>query len=291
MPSLKSIKLRIKAIKSTQKITKAMKMVSASKMKKATEQAAKSKVYASEMHTLVQALAADIVDDTSKSMKMLKNDAVLKTKLLVIITSDKGLCAGFNHHIVRLAKKSIREYLDSGIKVQIICIGNKGYEALKTEYAASIIDKYSGFADRNGIPFSKAKEFASLLIQEFEKDAFEECSLIYSNFKSIISQEPVVRRIIPLVREEECLAQHGLEFEPGIVEIVAKLLPKNLAMEIFSALLSSNAGEQAARMTAMENATKNSGEMLKNLNLVYNRTRQSHITKELIEIISGAEAI
>lgn len=291
MPSLKSIKLRIKSVKSTQKITKAMQMVAASKLKRAREQAESASVYATKMNSLVQALASGIDPSSSDRIKLLHGTGQDKVHMLVVITSDRGLCGSFNHALCKQVRMKIRELKDAGKQVKLLCIGKRGIDLLKADYKDLMVQTYEHLVGKGGLKFEQIRGIIDFIIDEFDNKSFDVCTLFYSRFKSAISQIPTESTIIPFQQDEECLAVHGCEFEPSEEEIVEKLLPKNLAVQCYTALLESISGEQAARMAAMDNATRNSGDMIKKLQLVYNRTRQAYITRELIEIISGAEAV
>ena len=290
MPSLKSVKLRINSVKSTQKITKAMKMVAASKLKKARTQADNASVYASKMEDIVKAISHSI--DNVADIKLLGGTGSDKKQVLLVISSDKGLCGSFNHGLVKSIKEWVANTEKKGNDASIIVYGKKVYDILRTtKYKNKIIKHFSSNTIKGAINYDDAKEISSYLIEQLDLEEYDICSILFNEFKSAISQVPVIKQIIPLNTQEECLAQHGLEFEPSDGEIVKKILPKNLIVQIFSSILESAASEQAARMTAMDNATRNSGDMIKQLQLVYNRTRQAFITRELIEIISGAEAV
>jgi F-type H+-transporting ATPase subunit gamma len=296
MPSLKTLKLRIKSIRSTQKITKAMKMVATSKLKRAREKAESSAEYANQMLSMVKSISKGVISSCRDGIKLLRGSEKDDVNLIVLITSDRGLCGPFNQNVIKLARQKIKELESQQKKVKLILVGSKGYDALKKTHAAFIIENYKGLGHR-GITFFEAKNIADNVLNVFEKKEIDTCTLIYNKFKSVISQIPTEQKIIPLSSEEEgieivkdSISNSVSEYEPSKEEILLNLLPKNIAVQIYRALLESNASEHGARMTAMENATRNSGDMIKRLNLIYNRTRQAYITKELIEIISGAEA-
>jgi len=289
MPSLKSVKLRIKSVKSTQKITKAMKMVAASKLKKARTQAESSAVYASRLDDMVKSISHSV--DNADELKLLSGTGSDNKQLLLIISSDKGLCGSFNHSLIKSVKAWVKNLRQNNKTPQIIIYGKKAYELLKVDYADLIIKRFDSNVVKGAISYDDAKDIASYLITSLDDAKYDVCSVLFNQFKSAISQVPVIKQIVPLKTDEECLAQHGLDFEPSAEQIVNEILPKNLTVQIYSSMLESAASEHAARMTAMDNATRNSGEMIKKLNLVYNRTRQAYITRELIEIISGAEAV
>ena len=291
MPSLKTLKLRIKSIRSTQKITKAMKMVAASKLKRAREKAEASVEYANQMTFLVQNIAQNIVPSAASQMQLLHGTGKEDVNLIVLITSDRGLCGGFNQNMMKLARRKIHELESKGKKVKLMFVGKKGYDLLKKAYSSKILAHYEGIGNK-GLKFEEARTIADNILGVFEKGEFDTCTVLYSKFKSVISQIPTAQQIIPLEQDNsECALKSGCEYEPNEEEIIKHLLPKNIAVQIYRALLESSASEQGSRMSAMENATRNSGEIIKKLNLVYNRTRQAYITKELIEIISGAEAV
>jgi len=291
MPSLKSIKLRIKSVKSTQKITKAMQMVAASKLRRAREKAENSSVYASKMVMLVQTLSHGIDKMSFDKINLLHGSGKDKVHLLVVITSDRGLCGSFNHALCKQVRAKIQELESAGKEVKLICIGKRGVDLLKSQHKDKMIKTYQHLAGKSGVKFEQIKEIVEDIIKEFNNNAFDVCSLFFSKFQSSISQVPSETIVIPFQQDEECFFEHGCEFEPNQEEIIENLLPKNLAMQFYVGMLESISSEQAARMTAMDNATRNSGDMIKRLQLVYNRTRQAHITCELIEIISGAEAV
>lgn len=291
MPSLKSIKNRIKSVKSTQKITKAMKMVAASKMKKACGQAERNALYASRMNAMVQALTTDIDPTVSSTMKLLNGTGAEQKQLLIVISSDRGLCGAFNQVVLKKVSAHIKVCQEAGKDTKILCVGKKGYEGLKRKFGEFMLLSWESVVIRGLIPFAKVKELGDHILSMFAAGEFDECNVIFNRFKSAMVQEVAIKRLIPLETDDECMAQHGCEFEPSEEAIVERLLAKNFTTQLFTAILESNAGEQAARMTAMDNATRNSTEMVTALNLLYNRTRQSYITKELIEIISGAEAV
>lgn len=291
MPSLKSLKNRVKSVKSTQKITKAMKMVAASKLKRARERAESSSLYANSIAEMMRTLSQGMSTSSSSNLKLLFGNEEVNTVLLVVMTSDRGLCGAFNANVVKLARAKAKELASSGASVKLFCVGKKGYESLKKTNSSSIVGYIEG-PGKGGITYDFSKEIADKLINRFSDNEFGKCMVVYSKFRSAISQEPTVHGLIPIENDqEECALSSGCEYEPSEEEIVKELLPKNFAVQIYRAMLETSASEQGARMTAMDNATRNSGEMIKKLNLVYNRTRQAYITKELIEIISGAEAV
>ena len=290
MPSLKDLKNRIKSVKSTQKITKAMKMVAAAKLRRAREQAEAARPYAEAMESLLTSLASSITEGAG-APKLLGGNGRSDTHLIVVATSDRGLCGAFNGSIVRAVRRKVRELTGQGLKVKLLCIGRKGYEQLNGEFGAIIIDKNE--LPKKKIGYSDAGAIAQNLMARFDTSEFDVCHIVYNKFKSAISQEVTFQQIIPLALEagKGAASAAPYEYEPGEDEILESLLPKNLGVQIYRALLENAASEQGARMTAMDNATRNAGDMIKKLNLKYNRTRQAAITKELIEIISGAEAV
>ncbi|MDE2337617.1 MAG: F0F1 ATP synthase subunit gamma [Alphaproteobacteria bacterium] len=294
MPSLKEYRNRIASVKSTRKITSAMKMVAASKLRRAQIQAEASHPYAAKMFDMLSRLVAKInIDDSSPFL--LAGTGNQDTHLLVVITSDRGLCGGFNGSIVRKARAQIRELLDKNRDVKIICVGRKGRDVLKREYASKIVHTFEGLGKKR-LTFADAMEVSHFIMDMGARREFDVCSVLFNQFKSVIAQVPTATQLIPFYVPEK--AEHVAaepeavyEFEPDAEYILKDLLPRNLSVQIFRALLDSAAGEQAARMTAMDNATRNAGDMIGKLTLRYNRARQAYITKELIEIISGAEAV
>lgn len=298
MPSLKDYRDRIDSVKSTKKITSAMKMVAASKLKKAQEQAEANQPYTKAMAKMLARVSASMSDSTS-GPRLLTGTGKDNVHLLIVMTANRGLCGGFNGNIARQAHKEIEKLLADGKEVKIICIGRKGFDALKGAYKNRIIQTFSEYGGKEGTRFSDVKEMTRLVLEEFEKETFDVCTLLYNEFNSVLSQKPVAQQLIPFKmpealdgeedEEEKLLSPY--EFEPEEEKILAELLPRNLGVQLFGALLDSAAGEQAARMTAMDSATRNAGDMIDNLTLQYNRARQAYITKELIEIISGAEAL
>jgi len=291
MPSLKDLKNRIKSVKSTQKITKAMKMVAAAKLRRAREQAEASRPYAEAMERVLSAVAAN--QTSAGDNLLLSGTGKTDTQLIVVATSDRGLCGGFNSSIVRAVRRKVRELQNQGVTVKLLFVGRKGYEQLANEFSKLIIGK--GELPKKKLAYSDADAVSSDLIARFEAGEFDVAHIVYNKFKSAISQVVTFQQIIPLevATQNSALSTHNssYEYEPSEAEILADLLPKNLGIQVYSALLENAASEQGARMTAMDNATRNAGEMIKGLSLKYNRTRQAAITKELIEIISGAEAV
>lgn len=297
MSNLKTLKSRIKSVQSTQKITKAMKMVAASRLKKAKNAVESSRPYCEKINEIISHLASNISikGNLNEKFALLTGNGKQKTHLIIVLSSDRGLCGGLNGSAVKFTKNRIQSLLAQNKEVKIICIGKKGYEQLKTKYSQYIIDNISGiFKDK--IDYQTAKEITLKIIQRLEDSEFDVCEVIYSKFKSAISQEPILKQLIPAQIEvnQENKSQNlemPISYEPSQEEILSNLLPKNLTMQIFNELLENSASEQGARMAAMESATNNASKMIKNLTLIYNRTRQANITRELIDIISGANAV
>ena len=293
MPSLDDLKKRIKSVKSTQKITKAMKMVAAAKLKKAQESAEKGRPYSDKMQNIILNLTKSFKEN-SNAPKLLIGSGEDSTYLCVIMTADRGLCGGFNTNICKLAKKKMREFLSSGKKIKIITVGSKGYDQLKKEFNKFIIEKIS-LKDKKKISFNDADLIGKKIVELFEKNEFDKCLIFYNNFKNVITQIPQAQQIIPAninrVEEKSTDNEVSYEFEPEEDEILEDLLPKNISTQIFKAFLENSASEQGSRMTAMDNATRNAGDLVDKLTINYNRSRQASITKELIEIISGAESL
>ncbi len=290
MPSLKSLKVRIKSVRSTQKITKAMKMVAASKLKHAREKAEAAAPYADKMAGIVMSLAAGSEHPANSEPSLLTGTGKDRTHLILVVTSDRGLCGAFNSSIIKASRRKIESLVASSKDVKVICLGKKGYDLLKGQYGSRIVMHKDGIG-RKGVRFAEAQEIAEKLLEMFEMKQFDVCNIIYNKFKSVISQIVTDQQIIPLEVPAEKSAPAPYDYEPEEEEILKSLLPKNVAVQAYRALLESSASEHGARMSAMDSATRNSGEMIKRLNLQYNRTRQAYITKELIEIISGAEAV
>ncbi|MFL2782518.1 MAG: F0F1 ATP synthase subunit gamma [Rhodospirillales bacterium] len=300
MANLKELKNRITSVKSTQKITSAMKMVAASRLKRAQDAAEVARPYAEKM-TEIMSSVLDRIESLDVASKLLIGTGSDSIHLIIVVTSDRGLCGGFNSSISRESRKLIRSLEADGKKIKILCIGKKGRDQLKMEFEKNIIDCYEGIG-KTGVDFSEAQTIAGKLIEMFDEGSFDECTLIYNRFISVISQEVTVTKIIPVQSPEKVskaeitndganLISAGYEYEPTEEEILDELLPQNLCVRVFSALLESSASEHGARMSAMDNATRNAGEMIDDLSMIYNRSRQAKITSELIEIISGAEAL
>ena len=297
MPSLKDLRVRINSVKNTRKITSAMKMVAASKLRRAQEQAEAARPYAERMERMLGSLAAGL-GESAGAPKMLAGTGSDKVHLVVVMTSDRGLAGGFNGSIARGARVHIRRLLSEGKEVKIITIGRKGRDALRGEFGRLFIRGIE-HVGRPRLRFEEGADVAALLTTMYEAGEFDVATLIYNRFKSAITQELTVQQLIPFpvpaAAPGAAAADAGVpavyEFEPDEATILTELLPRNLSVQIFRAMLESFAGEQGARMAAMDAATRNAGEMINRLTLNYNRTRQAYITKEMIEIVSGAEAI
>jgi len=293
MPSLKSFRNRIASVKATRKITKAMQMVAASKLRRAQEAAEAARPYAEKMSSVIASLAAGQKDNPG-GPKLLIGTGSEQSHLVIVATADRGLCGGFNTNIVRLARQTIDALLRDGKNVQILCVGRKGRDQLKRTYANRIIDTID-FVGTKRIGFSDAAKIGARVLEMFDNGGFDVATIIYSQFKSVISQVPTAKRLIPADIQASEPAKGPLgnfyDYEPDEAEILAALLPRNVSVQIFRALLENVAGEMGAKMSAMDSATRNAGEVIDKLTLQYNRTRQAMITKELIEIISGAEAL
>ena len=292
MASLKDMRVRIAATKATQKITKAMQMVAASKLRRAQASAEAARPYAERMGAVLGNIAATVTDLDS-APKLLAGTGSDKVHLLVVCTGERGLCGPFNSAIVRLARERTNSLLNEGKEVKIFCVGRKGYEQLRRNYEKNIVEHIDLRSVRN-LQFEHAERIAEKIIALYEQGAFDIATLFYSRFKSVIAQLPTAQQVIPPVFEtagDGTQASASYEYEPDELDILGQLLPRNLAVQIFRALLENNASFYGAQMTAMDNATRNAGEMIRKQTLIYNRTRQAMITKELIEIISGAEAV
>lgn len=301
MPSLKEYRDRISSVKSTKKITSAMKMVAASKLKKAQAQAEQSQPYAQSMAKMLARVSKDI-SVNALSPKLLTGTGKDQTYLIVAITSDRGLCGGFNANVIKRAKKEISDLLNQGKDVKIICVGRKIRDVMRASFPSLIEDSFIRLGEGSRIGFADAKKISESVLSSFQSGNFDVCHLIYNEFQSVLVQKPFSQQLIPFKMPQQAAAGNDNEnqeepllspyaFEPEEDVILEKLLPKNISIQIYRALLDSAAGEQAARMTAMDNATRNASDMIKDLTLQYNRARQAYITKELIEIISGAEAV
>jgi len=291
MATLDDLKKRIVSVKSTQKITKAMKMVAAAKLKRAQENAEKGRPYAEKMNNIILNLTNGI-SDKENAPRLLFGSGKEEIHLCIVLTSDKGLCGGFNTSIIKKAKAYFEKILNEGKILKIITVGTKGYDQLRRLYNDVIIEKVS-FKDSKTINYLDAEKVGKMIIENFEELKFDICTIFYNKFKNVITQIPQEQQIIPLKKTEveENSAEDNYEFEPDEDEILSNLLPKNISTQIFKAMLENSASEQGSRMSAMDNATRNAGEMVDKLTIEYNRSRQAAITKELIEIISGAESL
>jgi len=294
MPSLKDLKNRIASVKSTRKITSAMKMVAASKLRRAQDTAIAARPYGERMARMLTSLSANLVI-TDTTPKLIAGTGSDKTILLVVMTSDRGLCGAFNGSVVREARRLIRQWESEGKQVKLLCAGRKGRDLLRRDNASKIVHAFDDIGKKR-INFADADRVTAKILELFEAGEFDVCQLVFNRFKSAIAQIVTVKQLVPVsVEKTEAANQNEpqavYEFEPDEETILAQLLPRNLAMQVYGALLESAAGEQGARMTAMDNATRNAGDMITKLTLNYNRSRQAYITKELIEIISGAEAV
>ena len=297
MPSLKDLRLRIRSVRSTQKITAAMKVVAASRLRRAQEQVEAARPYAERMQRVLASLSARM-QGMAGAPPLLVGTGRNETHLLVIATSDRGLAGAFNASILREARRRIRDLEAAGKRVVILTVGRKGRDGLRREYGNLIRDSLTEIGRRR-VSFEEARDIADRILVLFASGAFDGCTIVYNRFRSALTQIVTVQQLIPFAPPEAPTGAETVpgtagavyEFEPSEEEILGELLPKNLAVQIFAALLENAASEQGARMTAMDNATRNAGEMIDRLTLNYNRTRQAAITKELIEIISGAEAL
>ena len=291
MPSLDDLRKRIKSVKSTQKITKAMKMVAAAKLRKAQENAEKGRPYSEKMNNIILNLSNSI-SDKENAPKLLVGTGNKKNYLCVVLTADRGLCGGFNTNIVKKAKSFFDKIIAEGKSLKIINVGSKGYDQLKRVYGNQIIEKIS-FKDSKVANYLDAEIVGKKIIELFQKNEFDICTIFYNQFKNVITQIPQEQQIIPLKssKVKENAVDDNYEFEPEEDEILSNLLPKNISTQIFKAMLENSASEQGSRMSAMDSATRNAGELVDKLTINYNRSRQAAITKELIEIISGAESL
>src|SRR5580704_4572991 len=292
MPSLKDLRNRIATTKATQKITKAMQMVAASKLRRAQVAAEQARPYAERMEKVLGNIAASISDITS-APKLLAGTGRDQVHLLLVCTGERGLCGPFNSSIVRLARERALALMNEGKEVKFFCVGRKGYDQLRRLFEKQIVEHVDLRAVRQ-LGFVNAEDIAKKVIARFDAGEFDVCTLFYSRFRSVISQIPTAQQLVPLMLEARA-ANAGpatsYEYEPEEDEILTRLLPRNLAVQVFRALLENNASFYGAQMSAMDNASRNAGDMIRKQTLIYNRTRQAMITKELIEIISGAEAL
>ncbi len=302
MPSLRDYRDRIASVKSTRKITSAMKMVAASKLRRAQEQAEAAQPYAIAMGEMMARVAKNVVVNGSSS-KLLAGTGSDQRHLLIVMTSDRGLCAGFNANLVKQARRVAYDLIGQKKDVYIVCIGRKGKDVLQRDMGTHIWESFTGMVGKKRVEYAEVSKVSDYVLERFESGDFDVCTLIYNEFKSVLVQSPVVSQLIPFKMDDAVqdnadpvdAAPVGptspYDFEPTEEEILNELLPRNIGVQVFRAMLDSAAGEQAARMTAMDNATRNAGDMINDLTLIYNRARQAAITKELIEIISGAEAV
>jgi F-type H+-transporting ATPase subunit gamma len=289
MPSLKDLRNRIASVKATQKITKAMQMVAAAKLRRAQAAAEAARPYASKMEAVLANLAGGI--SGADAPALLAGNGKAQVHLLIVCTAERGLCGAFNSSIVRLARERINSLLAAGKTVKILCVGRKGFEQLKRNYERHILETVDLRGVKN-IGYGEAEMIATKVIGLFEHGEFDVATLFYSRFRSVISQIPTAQPLIPAeISGSGDNTKAAYEYEPDEAEILSSLLPRNIAVQVFRALLENAASEQGARMSAMDNATRNAGEMIKKQTQKYNRSRQAMITKELIEIISGAEAL
>ena len=294
MPNLDDLKKRIGSVKSTEKITKAMKMVAAAKLRRAQESAESSRPYSDSMKDLIESISKGY-KPSSTDRNLLTGDEKDQIHLLILFTSERGLCGGFNSIVTRTLRDKIENLIDQNKTVKIVCVGKKGYDILKRQYSEMITEVIDMRAVKS-ITYQDAKNISDKIVKMFFDGEFDKCSIFYNEFKSVISQIPTEQQVIPIEiindeADEEKKEESFFEFEPGESEILDEVLPLNFTVQVFKALLESAASEQGARMSAMDNASRNAGDMIDNLTLFYNRSRQAVITKELIEIISGAEAV
>lgn len=291
MASLDDLKKRIASVKSTQKITKAMKMVAAAKLRRAQESAEKGRPYSEKMNNVILNLSSGI-SDKENAPKLLSGSGNDKVHLCVVMTSDRGLCGGFNSNIIKKAKSYFAKLSEDAKDLKIITVGSKGNDQLKRAYSDKIIANIS-FKESKHANYFDAEKVGKMVIEKFEAEEFDVCTIFYNQFKNVITQIPQAQQIIPLNvgNSKEDNSEDSYEFEPDEDEILSNLLPKNISTQIFKAMLENSASEQGSRMSAMDNATRNAGEMVDKLTIEYNRSRQAAITKELIEIISGAESL
>ena len=295
MANLKDLRDRINSVQSTKKITSAMKLVAGARLKKAQTEAESSRPYVNKMQTIIDNVTSNInIDSAPEIIRGKEND---KTHLIVLMTSDRGLCGGFNTAITKLAKKKIKNLLNAGKIVKIFCIGKKGLDHLKREFNELIIDS-TPISTQKKIDYEFAAKISNKILLMYQNEEFDVAHTVFSLFKSAIKQEAQLKQIIPVLDPDKNISKKDekqdnsiYEYEPEEEEVLKNLVPQNVAIQIFSGLLENAAGEQGARMTAMDNATRNAGELIDTLRLNYNRSRQAQITKELIEVISGAEAV
>jgi F-type H+-transporting ATPase subunit gamma len=293
MPSLKELRNRIGSVKQTQKITSAMKLVAASKLKRAQEQAEAARPFAERMATMLTNLAASVAT-TEGAPPLLAGSGKAEVHLLIVATADRGLCGGFNSSIVRGARARIRALREEGRQVKLLCVGRKGRDILRRDFGELIVGTIEGVGRRR-LEYAEAVQIAERVNAMYEAGEFDVATIVYNRFRSAITQILTLQQLIPVqpaaAEEAQSEVRAVYEFEPDEEAILKELLPRNLAVQIYGALVENAASEQGARMTAMDNATRNAGEMIESLTLFYNRTRQAQITRELIEIVSGAEAL
>jgi len=292
MPSLDDLKKRISSVKSTQKITKAMKMVAAAKLRRAQENAEKGRPFSEKMNNIILNLSSSISDKDNAS-KFLVGTGKSNVHLCVVITADKGLCGGFNTNICRKAKNYFEKILKEEKTLKILTVGSKGDDQLKRVYGSYIVEKIN-FKGLKKLTYVEAEQVGSKIIKLFKESQFDVCKIFYNQFKNVMTQIPQEQQIIPIEKKkdvEKQIFENFYEFEPEENEILENLLPRNISTQIFKAFLENAASEQGSRMTAMDSATRNAGDLVEKLTITYNRSRQAAITKELIEIISGAESL
>ncbi|MEC9077488.1 MAG: F0F1 ATP synthase subunit gamma [Pseudomonadota bacterium] len=299
MPNLKDLRVRIDSVKSTQKITSAMKMVAAAKLRRAHEQAEAARPFSDRMDRMMSSLS-DGISELGSGPKLLVGNGKSDTHLILVMSSDRGLCGGFNTNIVREVVRRIDRLLSEDKKVKLLCVGRKARDVLRRRHENIILESFEDVGRRN-LSYADALIIGQKVLDLFERGEFDVCTMVYNTFQSAISQTVTAQQLIPYGKSEkdneleEVTGSNSsvsvYEFEPDENEILVELLPKNISVQIFRGLLESAASEHGARMTAMDNATRNAGEMIDGLTLTYNRTRQAVITSELIEIISGAEAL
>ena len=295
MANLKDLRDRINSVQSTKKITSAMKLVAGARLKKAQTEAESSRPYVNRMQTIIDNVTSNV--NMENAPEIIKGKENNKTHLIILMTSDRGLCGGFNSAITKLAKKKIKNLLNSNKTVKIFCIGKKGLDHLKREFNELIIDSIP-ISTQKIIEYEFAEKISNKILLMYENEEFDVAHIVFSLFTSAIKQEAQLKQIIPVLESDENISKKDekkddaiYEYEPEEEEVLKNLVPQNVAIQIFSGLLENAAGEQGARMTAMDNATRNAGELIDTLTLNYNRSRQAQITKELIEVISGAEAV
>jgi F-type H+-transporting ATPase subunit gamma len=289
MPNLKVLKNRISSVKNTRKITKAMQMVAAAKLRRAQEAAESARPYAERMNAVMAGLSA-AASGAASAPRLLAGTGDDKVHLLVVMTAERGLCGGFNSSIARLARVHANQLLAQGKTVKILTVGKKGREQLKRDLASHFIG-HVDLSDVKRVGYTQASAIAKDVLARFDADEFDVATLFFSRFQSVMSQIPTAQQVIPAKFESDGEMSSLYDYEPSEEEILADLLPRGVATQVFTALLENGASEQGARMSAMDNATRNAGEMIDKLTTIYNRSRQAAITKELIEIISGAEAL